>query len=111
MGVFHTQEKSVPFSFPKGQAGLRGEREPEGTRVRLELYEAQVNRMFAELWGFPDTGSNFRERAKAPIPKAERLIPKVKFLSRGDNKDTLYCPDKFQKGSWISEILCHLFKQ
>lgn len=32
MGVFHTQEKSVPFSFQVGQAGLGGEeeqREPE----------------------------------------------------------------------------------
>lgn len=98
---FTFRRKLSHFPSQVGQAGLRGEREPEGTRVRLELYEAQVNGIHIQVcWtlGFTRHRKQFqREVQRAPIPKAERLIPKVKFLSRGDNKDTYTVQTSFKR--------------
>ena len=89
--------------FPShvGQAGLRGEREPEGTTVRLKLDEAQVNGIYVQVcWslGFTRQRKQFqREVWRASIPRADSLIPKVKFLSRGDNKDTYAVQTSFKR--------------
>lgn len=100
--VCFTVRKKCPI-FPShvGQAGLRGEREPEGTTVRLKLDEAQVNGIHIQVcWslGFTRQRKQFqREVWRACIPRADSLIPKVKFLSRGDNKDTYAVQTSFKR--------------
>ena len=98
---FTVRRKVSHFPSHVGQAGLRGEREPEGTTVRLKLDEAQVNGIYVQVcWslGFTRQRKQFeREVWRASIPRADSLIPKVKFLSRGDNKDTYAVQTSFKR--------------